>query len=75
MTLNPFAAPHSFRFYQDGYREIEAHDAVIANIRAGFLKADDFYQQDKPYRLDDLSAAFAMLRRKEQPKALIQMQV
>lgn len=74
MTLNPFAARHSFRFYQDGYREIEAHDAVIANIRAGFLKADDFYQRDKPYLLDDLGEAFAMLRRKEQPKALIRMQ-
>ena len=73
MTLNPFTAPHSFRFYNDGYKEIEVHDAVIANIRAGFLKADDFYQTSHPYLLDDLDSAFAMLRRKEQPKALIRM--
>ncbi|NLO37558.1 MAG: alcohol dehydrogenase catalytic domain-containing protein [Clostridiaceae bacterium] len=73
MTLNPFAAPHSFRFYHDGYKEIEAHEAVIRSIRAGFLKADLFYPMDKPYLLDDLQAAFAMLRRKEHPKALIQM--
>ena len=73
MRLNPFAARHSFRFYHDGYKEIEAHEAVIRSIRNGFLKADLFYPIDKPYRLDDLPAAFAMLRRKEYPKALIQM--
>ncbi|NLM78197.1 MAG: zinc-binding dehydrogenase [Ruminococcaceae bacterium] len=73
MVLNPFTAPHSFRFYHDGYKEIEAHDAVIQSIRAGFLKADLFYPMDKPFLLDDLHDAFAMLRRKEHPKALIQM--
>jgi len=73
MAMNPFAAVHSFRFYNDGYKEIEAHEAVLANIRAGFLQVGNFYRVDKPYRLTDLHEAFAMLQRKEQPKALIQM--
>ncbi len=73
MAMNPFAAVHSFRFYNDGYKEIEAHEAVLANIRTGFLQAGNFYRIDRPYRLTELREAFAMLQRKEQPKALIQM--
>ncbi|MDW7656189.1 MAG: zinc-binding dehydrogenase [Bacillota bacterium] len=73
MSLNPMAAAHSFRFYKDGYREIEAHQPVIENIRAGFLQASHFYATERPYPLVNLQDAFDMLRRKEMPKALIQM--
>lgn len=74
MRMNPLRAAHTFRFYQDGYVEGEAHEAVVKDIRDGKLFAAPYYDEAKAYPLSGLCEAFDMLRRKESPKALINLQ-
>jgi D-arabinose 1-dehydrogenase-like Zn-dependent alcohol dehydrogenase len=73
MRMNPLRAKHTFRFYQGGYMEGEAHDPVVSFIRAGRLRPEPFYDIVHPYPLDKIAGAFDMLRRGEHPKALIRL--
>lgn len=60
-----------YRLHDGKYCEGETHDRVIEGVRAGAYRADVFYDMANPYPLARLADAFAMLARKEWPKALI----
>lgn len=73
MHMNPFCAPHSFRFYNNGYLEGETHAAVVTSIREGRLTPQPYYDPEHPYSLIHIHDAFDMLKKKEWPKALIRL--
>lgn len=72
-AVNPFAASHSFRVYNDGYDEPETHDEVIKRIREGFLDASMWYDMDSPVPLEDIASAYAALRERKALKYLIDL--
>lgn len=72
-TLNPTRARGSFRFFQGGYDEEEAHEAVIAAIRAGALRADLWLGAARPFPLDEIGAAFEAVASRRCVKALVEM--
>lgn len=72
-SLNPLTPGHSFRFYNDGYLEGETHMQVIDGIRKKLYKSEAYIDVNHPYLLENINEAFAMLKKKEWPKALIKL--
>lgn len=60
--------------YDNSYLEGETHERVVEGVRAGVYRAELFYDMKRPYGLDQIGEAFAMLERREWPKALIRLQ-
>ena len=63
----------SFRYYNNGYDEAEAHDEVVSLIREGKLEAGAFMDIDNPYPLEDINAAYEDIRKRRIIKALIKI--
>lgn len=56
-ALEPLRAP-SFRFYNGGYHEPDAHDAVIALIRDGRLDASVWIREDAAFDWSNIESAY-----------------
>ena len=69
--LNPFLASGSFQVYAGGYDEEEANGEVQAMVLRGQLKADLWYDLDRPLPLERIGEAYESLRRHEAFKYLI----
>ena len=73
LTLDPALAPGPFTEHPCVYDEAETHDRVINWVRAGLLDARYWYDPDHPWPLERIEEAFDSLRRREAPKALMQL--
>lgn len=72
-ALNPFCAKRSFRVYAGGYDEEESNGEVQSLVLQGKLRAELWYDMQKPFALDDISAVYDSLRRHEALKYLIKL--
>ena len=70
-TVNPTHARGSFTFYNGGYDEAEAHDQVVAFMRAGRLNARLWVDPEHPFPLERIQNAFAAVRERRHVKALV----
>lgn len=71
--LNPFLARGSFQVYDNGYDEEETHGEVQAMILQGRLRAELWYDQERPVPLEKIGEAYDSLRRHEAFKYLISL--
>lgn len=71
LRLNPSVARGTFTLYKGGYDEAEAHDAVVAAMRAGRLDASVWLDLAQPFALDRISDAFDAVKQRRLIKALI----
>lgn len=71
--INPFCARGSFRVYNGGYDEEEAHGEVQKWILSGKLSADHWYDMERPTPLPQIVSAYERLRRHERLKYLIEI--
>lgn len=69
--LNPFLASGSFQVYAGGYDEEETNAEVQAMILQGRLKAELWYDMERPLPLERIGQAYESLRRHEALKYLI----
>ncbi len=73
IRLNPSAGPGTFTFFEGGYDEAEAHDAVIAMIQSGKLDASIWMDLDDIYALDDINDAFQAVVDRKHVKMLVKL--
>ncbi|MCX7027153.1 MAG: zinc-binding dehydrogenase [Spirochaetes bacterium] len=71
--INPFLAKRSFKVYCDGYDEPETHDEVLLRISEKRLCASDWYDEEHPVPLCDISSAYERLNSHESYKYLIDL--
>ena len=71
--VNPMLARGSFTFYNDGYDEAEAHEAIINFVRAGRLDAGVWIDLENPTPLENIGAAFERVRDRRALKALVRI--
>lgn len=72
--IKPFLVPGSFTFFNGGYDEAEAHDAVIAFMQQGKLDARDFLTNfDAPFELDQIESAIDSVRTRKCLKTLVRL--
>lgn len=71
--IQPFAAQNSFRVYGGGYAEWETHEQVVERVRAGALRAADWYDEDRPVPLEQIAAAYRDLQARKALKYLIDL--
>ncbi len=70
----PTTAPSGITVFDSGdYDEAETHDAVLARMADGSLRAADWLGGDR-YRLDDIGEALAAVQDRRAIKALVQLQ-
>ncbi len=63
----------AYTFFKGGYCEGETHDRVVEGMLAGAYPAGLFYDMERPYELEEIGSAFAMLKTRAWPKALIRL--
>lgn len=73
-ALNPFQAAGSFQVYAGGYDEEESNGEVQAMVLQGRLRAELWYDTDRPVPLEQIGKAYDSLRRHEAFKYLIALQ-
>jgi len=73
LSINPGLARGEFTIFPASYAEPETHQDVSEFVLQGRLRADLWYDTDKPYPLSDIAAAFEDVRRSPKPKALIRL--
>jgi threonine dehydrogenase-like Zn-dependent dehydrogenase len=72
--VNPRSARKTFRFYNGGYDEPEAHDEVVQLIRDGKLRAEHYLALDRVVPLERIADAFEAVARREVVKPVIRLQ-
>lgn len=72
-SINPTRAKGTFTFYQGGYDEEEAHQAVVSFMRLGALDPSVLLDLEHPFALSAINEAFEALRQKRMVKALIRI--
>lgn len=74
-SINPFAAPGTFTFYNEGYAEHEAHFEIIDYFRENKVNISAYLDINKPYPLENIGAAFEDIKNKRlrETKALIKL--
>jgi threonine dehydrogenase-like Zn-dependent dehydrogenase len=73
IRLDPGKGPGTFTFFEGGYDEAEAHDAVIAFIQDGKLDASLWMDLDDVYSLDDINDAFQAVVDRKHIKMLVKL--
>lgn len=71
--FTPQRSRGSFTYYNNGYNEAEAHEAVIDFIKQGRLNAGVWMDIDNPYPLENIKQAYADLSSRQKIKALIKI--
>jgi len=71
--LNPTRARGSFTYYGEYLDEEEAHEQTVSFVQQGKLDASLWLDLDNPFPLDDINAAFQVLKRRKLVKALIKL--
>lgn len=71
--INPLLARGSFTFHNDGYNELEAHDAVVGLVQSGALDAGLWLDLEKPIPLEEINRAFDRVRDRSALKALMKI--
>lgn len=74
IVIDPAWARGPFTDHPCSYDEAETHQQVCEMVMQGKLTADLWYNPAQPYALDDISAAFAAVRQRKSPKALVRLQ-
>jgi threonine dehydrogenase-like Zn-dependent dehydrogenase len=72
-VVHPNRAPGTFRIYQGGYDEAEAHEEVVRRILEGALDASIWLDFDRVFRLQDIDRAIAAVRERRLVKALVRL--
>lgn len=72
-SIRPMMIPCSFRFYNGGYDENEAHEAVVQQILSGKLDCKYWIDCANPYPLEEIVQAYEDVRGRKCLKALIQI--
>ena len=71
--LNPTHARGTFTYASYGYDEAEAHQPVVAFMRAGKLDARHWLNLDTPFPLLKINAAFEAVKSRKVVKALVKL--
>ncbi len=71
--IDPDRARGTFTVSNEGYDEAETHEEVVALIEGGKLDASLWLDPDNAYNLDDITAAFDAVRRRQHVKALVSL--
>ena len=74
--IKPFEVPGTFTFYNGGYDEAEAHDAVVDLVQRGKLDARDFLTNfDRPFGLEEIEIAIDSVRTRKCLKTLVRLKM
>jgi D-arabinose 1-dehydrogenase-like Zn-dependent alcohol dehydrogenase len=73
LALNPSRAPGVVCFDPCRYDEAETHQMVSEWVMQGKLKAEPWYDLERPWPLDGIDDAFQGLRQRKSPKVLIRL--
>ncbi len=73
ITIAPHRARGAFTVHPCTYDEAEAHQHVSELVLQGKLKAGLWYDLGRPYPLTEIEAAFAAVRQRHSPKALVKL--
>ena len=73
ITITPGRARGTFTVHPCAYDEAETHQRVSELVLQGKLKADLWYDPAHPYPLAEIEAAFAAVRQRRSPKALVKL--
>lgn len=71
--IDPSLASGSFTVYKGGYDEEESHESIIGYIQRGMLDAGIWLDLEHSFDLEDISRAFAYIKEKKMPKALVKL--
>ncbi len=73
ILINPAKARGGFRIHPCSYDEAETHQQATEWVLQGRLAPDLWYDEAKPYKLSEINEAFADLKARKSPKALIKL--
>jgi L-iditol 2-dehydrogenase len=72
-AINPVHARGTFTYYNGGYDEEEAHEAVIGFIRSGKLRARVWLNPENAYPLEKINAAYESVAKRKEIKAVVKL--
>lgn len=72
-NMNPHLARGTFTFYNGGYDEEEAHEAVAGFMQKGALRADVWLDLKHPFPLEEIDAALQAVAERRMVKALVRL--
>ena len=75
LRIDPTQVSGSFTVYQGHYEEAEVHQEVTGMFLDGRLDASLWMDLDQAYPLEDIGAAYEMLKQRKAIKALIKLQI
>lgn len=73
VSLNPLCCRGSFTFYNGGYSESEAHEAIVSFMKQGKLDASIWLDLKNPFPLAKINEAFTTIRERKAVKALVKI--
>lgn len=72
-AINPRRVRGTCVIYNRGYDAADAHEPVLALMKAGKLRAGDWMDLDHPFPLDRIVDAFAAVRERRMVKAVVKL--